>query len=141
MSTENLRGTFNSFNKNYNQADAEKVMENKEKIEAIMQNDTLKKYLEDIKLYFQMLGDIFTGKYKKVPMGTIAAIVGTLLYVLSPIDLIPDFLPGGYLDDAGIVALCLNFTKQDIEEYKKFKSTCSAWFKNDKKKRKWTIKK
>jgi uncharacterized membrane protein YkvA (DUF1232 family) len=126
MSTENLRGTFNSFNKNYNQADAEKVMENKEKIEAIMQNDTLKKYLEDIKLYFQMLGDIFTGKYKKVPMGTIAAIVGTLLYVLSPIDLIPDFLPGGYLDDAGIVALCLNFTKQDIEEYKKFKSTCSA---------------
>ena len=125
MSTENLRGTFNSFNKNYNQADAEKVMENKEKIEAIMQNDTLKKYLEDIKLYFQMLGDIFTGKYKKVPMGTIAAIVGTLLYVLSPIDLIPDFLPGGYLDDAGIVALCLNFTKQDIEEYKKFKSTCS----------------
>lgn len=126
MSTENLRGTFNSFNKNYNQADAEKVMENKEKIEAIMHNDTLKKYLEDIKLYFQMLGDIFTGKYKKVPMGTIAAIVGTLLYVLSPIDLIPDFLPGGYLDDAGIVALCLNFTKQDIEEYKKFKSTCSA---------------
>ncbi len=126
MSTENLRGTFNSFNKNYNQADAEKVMENKKKIEAIMQNDTLKKYLEDIKLYFQMLGDIFTGKYKKVPMGTIAAIVGTLLYVLSPIDLIPDFLPGGYLDDAGIVALCLNFTKQDIEEYKKFKSTCSA---------------
>ena len=113
MSSENLRGTFNSFNKNYNQADAEKVMENKEKIEAIMQNDTLKKYLEDIKLYFQMLGDIFTGKYKKVPMGTIAAIVGTLLYVLSPIDLIPDFLPGGYLDDAGIVALCLNFTKQE----------------------------
>jgi uncharacterized membrane protein YkvA (DUF1232 family) len=111
MSTENLRGTFNSFNKNYNKADAEKVMENKEKIEAIMHNDTLKKYLEEIKLYFQMLGDIFTGKYKKVPMGTIAAIVGTLLYVLSPIDLIPDFLPGGYLDDAGIVALCLNFTK------------------------------
>ena len=141
MSTENLRDAFNSFNKNYNQADAEKVMENKEKIEAIMQNDTLKKYLEDIKLYFQMLGDIFTGKYKKVPMGTIAAIVGTLLYVLSPIDLIPDFLPGGYLDDAGIVALCLNFTKHDIEEYKKFKSTCSAWFKNDKKKRRWTIKK
>ena len=126
MSTENLRDAFNSFNKNYNQADAEKVMENKEKIEAIMENDTLKKYLEDIKLYFQMLGDIFTGKYKKVPMGTIAAIVGTLLYVLSPIDLIPDFLPGGYLDDAGIVALCLNFTKHDIEEYKKFKSTCSA---------------
>lgn len=29
MGTENLRVTFNLFNKNYNQADAEKVMENK----------------------------------------------------------------------------------------------------------------
>ena len=120
MSTENLRDAFNSFNKNYNQADAEKVMENKEKIEAIMHNDTLKKYLEDIKLYFQMLGDIFTGKYKKIPVGTIAAIVGTLLYVLSPVDLIPDFVPVvGYLDDAAILAACINFTRFDVEEYKK----------------------
>ena len=52
-----------------------------------------------------MLGDVFTGKYKKVPVGTIAAIVGTLLYVLSPIDFIPDFMPVvGYLDDAAMLA-------------------------------------
>ena len=58
--------------------------------------------------------------YKKLPVGTIAAIVGTLLYVLSPVDLIPDFIPGiGYLDDAAVLALCLNFTRFDVEEYKK----------------------
>ena len=96
-------------------------MENMGKIEQIMQNKTLRKFLDDVKFYFQMLGDIFTGKYKKVPTGTVAAIVGTLLYVLSPVDLLPDFLPGGFVDDAGILALCLNFTKLDIEEYKKFK--------------------
>ena len=74
-----------------------------------------------------MLGDVFTGKYKKVPVGTIAAIVGTLLYVLSPIDLIPDFIPViGYLDDAAMLALCLNFTKYDVEEYKKDKKLLTA---------------
>lgn len=112
---------FNSFT-SYTDADAEKVMENQEKIEKIASNGTLSKFLDDIKLYFKMLGDIFTGKYKKIPVGTIAAIVGTLLYVLSPVDLIPDFVPViGYLDDAAILAACLNFTRFDVEEYKKEK--------------------
>lgn len=117
---------FNSFT-SYTDADAEKVMENQEKIEKITSNDTLSKYLNDIKLYFQMLGDIFTGKYKKVPVGTIAAIVGTLLYVLSPVDLIPDFIPViGYLDDAAVLAACLNFTRFDVEEYKKNRKLLTA---------------
>lgn len=117
---------FESFD-SYTEEDAQKVMDNQEKIEKIALNDTLHKYLADIKLYFQMLGDVFTGKYKKVPVGTIAAIVGTLLYVLSPIDFIPDFIPVvGYLDDAAMLALCLNFTRFDVEEYKKNKKLLSA---------------
>jgi len=112
---------FESFT-SYSEDDAQKVMDNQEKIERIAANPTLHKYLNDVKLYFQMLGDIFTGKYKKVPFGTIAAIVGTLLYVLSPVDLIPDVIPVvGYLDDAAILAACLNFTRFDVEEYKKDK--------------------
>ena len=117
---------FESFD-SYTEEDAQKVMDNQEKIEKIASNDTLHKYLADIKLYFQMLGDVFTGKYKKVPVGTIAAIVGTLLYVLSPIDLIPDFIPVvGYLDDAAMLAVCLNFTRFDVEEYKKSRKQLSA---------------
>ena len=117
---------FNSFT-SYTEEDAQKVMENQEKIEKIASNDTLKKYLADIKLYFQMLGDTFTGKYKKIPVGTIAAIIGTLIYVLSPVDLIPDFIPViGYLDDAAILATCLSFTKFDVEEYKKNRKLLTA---------------
>ena len=117
---------FESFD-SYTEDDAQKVMDNQEKIEKIASNETLHKYLNDIKLYFQMLGDVFTGKYKKVPVGTIAAIVGTLLYVLSPIDFIPDFIPVvGYLDDAAMLAVCLNFTRFDVEEYKKSRKQLSA---------------
>ena len=121
MNQEKLNNKFNSFKKGFSQEDAEKVMDNMGKIEQLMQNETLCKFVDDVKLYFQMLGDIFTGKYKKVPAGTVAAIIGTLLYVLSPVDLLPDFLPGGFVDDAGIIGLCLTFTKYDVEQYKKFK--------------------
>ena len=66
--------------------------------------------------------DFFTKKYTQVPIGTIMAIVGSLLYVLSPIDIIPDIIPiVGYLDDAAVIGLCMKFVKVDLDKYKKFK--------------------
>lgn len=68
-----------------------------------------------------MIGDTLTGEYKQVPFGTIAAIVGTLLYLLSPIDLIPDFIPViGFLDDAAVLGACLKLTRFDVAQYKKY---------------------
>ena len=32
-----------------------------------------------------------------------ATIIGSLLYFISPIDAIPDFLPGGYVDDLAVL--------------------------------------
>ena len=121
MDNKKLANIFNSFKKGFSKEDEEKVLKNENKILGIMKNQTLSKYLNDVTLYFQMLKDFFSGEYKNIPIGSIAAIVGTLLYVLSPIDLIPDFLPGGFLDDVGILIACLNFTKFDVEEYKKSK--------------------
>ncbi len=40
-------------------------------------------------------------------MKKFALILGCLLYVLSPIDLVPDFIPGGQLDDLGAIALTI----------------------------------
>ena len=83
------------------------------------ENKELRKYLDDIKLYFQLLHDFFSGQYKKIPVGTIAAMVGSLLYIFLPVDLIPDCIPVvGFLDDAAVLTACLNATRFDIEEYK-----------------------
>ena len=69
-----------------------------------------------------MLKDFFTRTYTEVPVGTIMAIVGSLLYVLWPFDLIPDFIPvAGYLDDAAVLGACLKAVKTDLERYKAFK--------------------
>ena len=52
-----------------------------------------------------------------------AAIGGALLYFISPIDLIPDFIPIlGFTDDAAVLALCLKLCRDDVLEYWKWKS-------------------
>ena len=101
------------MSKIFNEKDVQKI------IEKIVSNGTLSKFLKDVKIYFKMLSDVFSRRYTRVPRGTVAAIVGSLLYVLSPVDLIPDMIPViGYLDDAAVLALCLKFAKHDVDEYK-----------------------
>ncbi len=114
---------FESFKKSKcSDSDFKKTMDNEEAIKDKSAKGALKKFAEDIGVYFEMLKDTFSGKYKNLPVGTIAAIVGSLLYVFSPIDIIPDFIPGlGLVDDAGVIAMCLNFTKMDIEKYLDYK--------------------
>ena len=114
---------FNSFkNKKYSEDDMNKVFDNEETILHKMDNKYLNGFIEDVKLYFSMLKDFFTKKYPEVPVGTIIAIAGSLLYVLAPLDVVPDFIPlAGYLDDAGIISLCIKFVKDDLDKYKEFK--------------------
>ena len=42
-----------------------------------------------------------------VPLWAKVSIVATLAYFISPIDAIPDFLPGGYIDDMAAMSLLL----------------------------------
>lgn len=61
-------------------------------------------------------------EYTQIPMGTLIAIVSALIYFLSPIDLIPDSIPGfGQLDDAAVIIACLKWVKDDIEEYERWR--------------------
>ena len=47
------------------------------------------------------------------------AVVAALLYVISPIDMIPDAVPGvGYEDDAMVVAFCKKLFHEDLDKYR-----------------------
>jgi uncharacterized membrane protein YkvA (DUF1232 family) len=75
-----------------------------------------------MKLLFTVTKDYVTGVYTEVPWTTIAGIIGSLIYVLSPIDLVPDFLPFvGLLDDAAVLGLCLKAIDIDLQKYKIWK--------------------
>lgn len=84
----------------------------------------LKKYWQDVCDIYSLLKDRATGRYKETPWTVIAALVGALLYVLSPLDLIPDFIPGaGFLDDAGVFAAVLALAGPDLEKYRAWRRT------------------
>lgn len=69
-----------------------------------------------------MIKDYYNRKYTTVPWYVISAIGGALLYVLSPIDLIPDFIPFvGYIDDAAVIAFCINRISAEVDKYKRWK--------------------
>ncbi len=57
-------------------------------------------------------------EYRQVPLGTIIAAISALAYIVSPVDLIPDTIPGlGHVDDAAIVVACLKLIESDLNEY------------------------
>ncbi len=113
---------------NVEEKDLDKVLSKKEKIEnKILSNETVEKYVEKGKMMFSLINDYRKKRYTEVPWKTIAAVTGALLYVLNPLDLIPDFIPViGMLDDASVLAVCLKLVNDDLEKYTDWKSTSSS---------------
>ena len=82
----------------------------------------LKRFSAEVRLMFSMLSDYWQGNYREVPWKSIAAIAGALIYVLNPLDAIPDLILGfGFIDDAGVVALCLKLVESDLLRYAAWK--------------------
>ena len=76
----------------------------------------------DLKWFVLLTKDLFLGNYRKVPARSMVAILFTIVYILFPIDLLPDYILGiGQIDDAVILILCLFFIEQDLAQYKEWK--------------------
>src|SRR5690625_5240756 len=103
--------------------DLDDALDKKSRIEEkILSSGTMRKYAEIIRQMFLMLNDYRKGNYKDVPWLTISTLVFILIYVLNPLDLIPDFIPIiGYLDDATVLVLGLNWIQTDLHKYLKWK--------------------
>lgn len=84
----------------------------------------LYRFLANLKLIIPLIKDYCTGKYRKVPILSIVGIFFTIIYIINPLDLIPDYLIGiGQIDDAAVLALCLFLLEKDLSEYRKWKAS------------------
>lgn len=78
--------------------------------------------MSDIACMVSLVRSYIKKDYTDIPIGTIIGIVSTLIYILSPADLIPDGIPGvGFLDDLILLSWVLKLIHSDIEEYKKWR--------------------
>ena len=60
----------------------------------------------------------YLGTYREIPVRSLITILITIIYVINPIDLIPDIVPFfGYMDDAMVVGIALTQIKADLDAF------------------------
>ena len=67
-----------------------------------------------------LVKDWSNGSYKGISKGSIIFIIIGLVYVINPLDIIPDFLPVGVADDAIVLGLIIKQVRSDLEKYKEW---------------------
>ena len=113
-----------------NSEEAKSTINDEDKFERLIQRLEIKlklvpgigKYISDIACMVSLVRSYIKKEYTDIPIGTIISIVSTLIYILSPVDLIPDCIPViGYLDDLALLSWVLKLIHSDVEEYKKWR--------------------
>lgn len=113
-----------------NSSKAQELLKDTDKLESFLQN--LEKKLKVIPVAGNSLSNVpvliscvrsyIKKEYTKMPLGSLIAIVASLIYIFTPIDIIPDILPGvGYLDDAAVITACLKLVSSDLDDYKNWR--------------------
>lgn len=109
---------------------AETILQDEDKIEKLLQRIEKKlqaipqigEKLAHIPVLVSLVKSYVKKEYTRIPVGTIIAVVSALVYFVSPIDLIPDIIPGaGHIDDAAVIGACLLLADTDIQEYIKWR--------------------
>lgn len=73
---------------------------------------------ETLVLMKDYLFDVTTGRYKDYDGKKLLIIIAAAIYVVTPIDIMPDFIPPGLIDDLSIVAWAMKEAAAELEKYK-----------------------
>lgn len=78
----------------------------------------LQRFLTDIELLIMMAKAYHNGTYRRIPLKSLAIIVGAIIYFVNPLDIIPDFIAGlGFLDDAAVIGFVIKTLSDEIDRF------------------------
>lgn len=95
------------------------IKESKKKLEG---NKAFSELMDDVKVSLDIIKLYIKGEYTSFSKGNLILIIIGFLYLVNPIDLIPDFIIGGFIDDAAVFAYILKLIHAEIEEFKNWKA-------------------
>lgn len=79
---------------------------------------------ETLQTLLRLIRASVSGEYMGLPTSTIVGAVAVTIYFLSPIDLIPDFIPVlGLLDDVALVAWFSTTIKEQMDRFEEWEKT------------------
>ena len=76
---------------------------------------------EDIILLIDYITDVAKGNYTDYNVNRLLIVIAALLYVIDPIDMVPDFIVGGFLDDVTVIGWAITKVAQELEDYKLYR--------------------
>ena len=90
-----------------------------EKAKKYASKEGLKAVKDEFLFICQYIRDVFTGRYKEYNVLNLTVIIGALVYVVTPADFLPDFLPlAGLVDDAAILMWATHEFADELDRYR-----------------------
>jgi uncharacterized membrane protein YkvA (DUF1232 family) len=76
---------------------------------------------ESLQILSRLIKAAVTGEYTGIPTSTIIGGIAVLLYFLTPIDFVPDFIPViGLLDDVALLAWYMTSIKTEMDKFQEW---------------------
>jgi uncharacterized membrane protein YkvA (DUF1232 family) len=85
---------------------------------------------KDIQTLLRLMRAYGEGRYRQVSGRNLALAGLGLLYLVSPLDVIPDFLPGGFADDAAVIGFIVKKLRREIvafETWERSQGSQDGW--------------
>ncbi|MFC3927869.1 YkvA family protein [Streptococcus caprae] len=113
---------------------AEKLLKDDEKMESFLTKlekkmkwiPFLREEFKSLPILISMVRSYWKKDYTRVPFRSIIAIISALIYFLSPLDVVPDWIPFlGQMDDALVIATVWKYVHRDIDDYRQWQKNKS----------------
>jgi uncharacterized membrane protein YkvA (DUF1232 family) len=86
--------------------------------------DVIQNIWDKIQLLFSLLKDWLNGDYKTISKTAIISVIAGLIYFVSPVDFVPDWIVSlGLVDDVAVLGLIFNQLDKELTRYKKWKNS------------------
>lgn len=93
------------------------------KLSKVANNPKVKKFTQPVQIFIRMIKAHFRGEHK-IAFSTLGLIVLALVYFLSPVDFIPDFLGVlGFADDFSVVMAVYAKVKDEVGQFLEWERT------------------
>lgn len=132
MALKNNGSVFSRFtrqSKSYgrSRSKAAHYLKDRDKLTGLLDEATLKAHgkkgrLKDVwaslMSFFRLVRAYANGTYRQISLPSLLMIVASIIYFVSPIDLIPDFIIGlGFIDDATLLAWTIKTCASDVAAF------------------------